>query len=332
MNRWKIGTSLALVVGILLTLGIVLYVGAGSLATAVAAIGWGGFLLYALYSILVFIPLGVAWWAVAPGMPLGRAKDFIWGRLMRESASDVLPFSTVGGLLVGVRCVGQRGVGEALVVGSLIVDLTTEMAAQLLYTLFGAAMLAATLSHLSGAKSVLLTTGVSVLAGGAVLTSFVALQSKSIDFLGMMAARWLKDTRARTDAIRAVLADVYAQPGRLFAGFALHALSWVGSGVGSWIALDLLGAHMPLWQVLTLESLMSAVKSVAFMTPGGLGFQEGAYVLVAPLFGLTPETALALSLLKRAKDIAIGAPSLLAWQALEGRKLVASVSEAGAEQ
>jgi putative membrane protein len=197
------------------------------------------------------------------------------------------------------------------------------MAAQLLYTLFGVAMLAAALSHLSGAKSVFLTTGVSVLAGGAVLTGFVLLQSKSVDFLGMMAARWIKDTRTRTDAIRGVLADVYARPERLLAGFALHAFSWVASGVGSWIALNLLGAHMPLWQVLTLESLMSAVKSVAFMTPGGLGFQEGAYVLVAPLFGLSAETALALSLLKRAKDIAIGAPALLLWQAIEGRKLVA---------
>ena len=84
------------------------------------------------------------------------------------------------------------------------------------------------------------------------------------------------------------------------------------------------GAHLPLWEVLTLESLISAVKSVAFVTPGALGFQEGAYVLVAPIFGLGPEVGLALSLLKRAKDIAIGVPALLLWQASEGRKLALS--------
>jgi hypothetical protein len=83
-----------------------------------------------------------------------------------------------------------------------------------------------------------------------------------------------------------------------------------------------MGAHRPLWQVLTLESLMSAVRSVVFMTPGALGFQEGAHVLVAPLFGLGAGSGLALSLLKRAKDIAIGVPALLAWQAAEGRRLV----------
>jgi uncharacterized membrane protein YbhN (UPF0104 family) len=58
------------------------------------------------------------------------------------------------------------------------------------------------------------------------------------------------------------------------------------------------------------------------MTPGALGFQEGAYVLVGPLFGLGPESALALSLIKRAKDLAIGAPALLIWQVGEGRRLL----------
>jgi len=39
------------------------------------------------------------------------------------------------------------------------------------------------------------------------------------------------------------------------------------------------------------------------------------------LFGLPPEMALALSLLKRGRDLAIGIPALLAWQALEGGAL-----------
>jgi hypothetical protein len=59
------------------------------------------------------------------------------------------------------------------------------------------------------------------------------------------------------------------------------------------------------------------VRSVAFMTPGGLGFQESGYVLAAPLFGLTPESALSLSLIRRAKDIVIGVAALLIWQLVE---------------
>jgi hypothetical protein len=49
--------------------------------------------------------------------------------------------------------------------------------------------------------------------------------------------------------------------------------------------------------------------------------QEVAYALAAPLFGLPPESALALSLAKRARDVAIGLPTLLCWQFAEARHI-----------
>ena len=75
--------------------------------------------------------------------------------------------------------------------------------------------------------------------------------------------------------------------------------------------------------VVAIEALIFAVRSIAFVVPGALGVQEGAYLLLAPLFGLDPEAAIALSLLKRARDVVIGLPALLTWQAGEGRKLLA---------
>jgi len=49
-----------------------------------------------------------------------------------------------------------------------------------------------------------------------------------------------------------------------------------------------------------------------------VGVQEGAYVLIGASFGLTPEMALAISLIKRARDLVIGLPALGVWQAVEG--------------
>jgi uncharacterized membrane protein YbhN (UPF0104 family) len=83
-----------------------------------------------------------------------------------------------------------------------------------------------------------------------------------------------------------------------------------------------MGANAPLWAVLAVESLMYAARGVAFMLPGGLGVQEGAYVVLAPLFGLQPSDLLAVSLLRRARDLVVGVPVLLIWQAREGRALV----------
>jgi hypothetical protein len=55
--------------------------------------------------------------------------------------------------------------------------------------------------------------------------------------------------------------------------------------------------------------------------PAALGIQEGAYVVLGGLFGISPEVALALSLLKRARSLLLGVPPLLMWQLAEGRLL-----------
>ncbi len=61
--------------------------------------------------------------------------------------------------------------------------------------------------------------------------------------------------------------------------------------------------------------------------PGALGIQEAAYAGLAPIFGLPPEVGLAASLLKRAREITIGIPVLLAWQAMEGQRAFAGTDE-----
>ncbi len=73
--------------------------------------------------------------------------------------------------------------------------------------------------------------------------------------------------------------------------------------------------------VLVIESLLYAVRSLAFAIPNAVGVQEAAYIILGESFGLTPEMALALSLLKRARDLAIGVPVLAAWQLLETGRL-----------
>jgi glycosyltransferase 2 family protein len=81
-----------------------------------------------------------------------------------------------------------------------------------------------------------------------------------------------------------------------------------------------MGTRIDLPAVIAIESIVYAIRSVAVIIPNALGVQEGAYILLAPLFGLGTDSALAISVLKRARDIAIGVPVLLLWQAAEGRR------------
>jgi hypothetical protein len=61
---------------------------------------------------------------------------------------------------------------------------------------------------------------------------------------------------------------------------------------------------------LLLESVGQAIRGAAFAIPASLGMQEGGYLLVAPLVGLTPDLGLALSLAKRARELLLGMPGL----------------------
>ena len=105
-------------------------------------------------------------------------------------------------------------------------------------------------------------------------------------------------------------------------GTLLHVGAWIVSAGEAWMALRFMGVTIGLGPVLVIESLLYAARSVAFAIPNAVGVQEGAYIVLGGMFGLGPDVMLALSLLKRARDLVIGVPTLLCWQALEGGQLL----------
>ena len=54
-----------------------------------------------------------------------------------------------------------------------------------------------------------------------------------------------------------------------------------------------------------------------FLVPAALGVQEGGYLVVGAWLGIPAEAALALAMIRRAREVAIGVPGLLLWQASE---------------
>lgn len=79
------------------------------------------------------------------------------------------------------------------------------------------------------------------------------------------------------------------------------------------------------------ESLGQAVRAAAFAVPGALGVQEGGYVVLGGALGIPPDTCLALSLAKRAREILLGLPGLLAWRADAGLATASASRVAGEE-
>ena len=257
-----------------------------------------------------------------PGEDLDRLGLFTWARLVREAVSDLLPFSQIGGIVVGVRTLILRSVPTSRVYASFVVDITTEMAAQLVFTLFGLAMMVTMLTAGGGAVALrpLILGGTAVMI--AVMAMFFTAQRPAIALAGRIAQHFLPGSTIATTGITDELRHIYAWRGRVTLGFALNLAAWTGTAIGSWIVLRMMGATISIWSALALESLIFTLRSVAFAIPGALGVQEAAYALAAPLFGLAPETALALSLAKRARDVSLGLPTLLAWQLGEARAVL----------
>jgi putative membrane protein len=289
--------------------------------------GVGGFLAYCAYSLGTVALLGGAWASAAP--PLGIRDTFLlfgWARLVREAAADILPFSQVGGLVIGVRLLIARAIPAPLVNASVLVDLATEMAAQVVFTLFGIAGFVVLRSGAADSDMLMTPILIGTLVMTGLMAAFFLAQSRMLRVAELLLERMLPAVSGGIADARAELARIYAQPGRVALALAFNLAAWVASAAGAWIALVLMGVKLPLVTVLVMESLIFVLRSVAFALPGAIGVQEVAYVLLGPLLGLPAEEALALSLAKRARDLVIGVPALVAWQASEARALSATRS------
>ena len=323
MNRTaRIGLLFATVIGLAVAVASIGSVGIKPVLAAMASIGVVGMASVVAWSLGVLALLGLAWVSVARGQATGRFGLFVWARTTREAAADVLPFSQLGGVVVGARTLATAGVPEPVIYASMIADLTTEMAGQLLFTLGGVAMLLLVLAHAPVQDGLVPLALGGVAAMIALTAGFVFAQKPVLRLAGVIGARLLPGSVAATDAIRAELDAVYSEPRRVIASFLYNLAAWFMSAAGAWIALWFMGSSVPLWAVLMIEALIFTLRSVAFAIPGAIGVQEAAYVLIGPLVGLPPATALALSLLKRARDVIIAVPALVIWQIGEARRVV----------
>jgi uncharacterized protein (TIRG00374 family) len=122
------------------------------------------------------------------------------------------------------------------------------------------------------------------------------------------------------ERLYARLGDIYANRRGVALSVAIHLAVWIFGSVEVWVALHFMGHPVSFAEAIVIESLSQAVRGAAFAVPGGLGVQEGGFVAICALFGIPPGPAVALSLVKRVADLAIGLPGLLAWQVIEGRR------------
>lgn len=319
----RFGVVVAAVLGFAVAIYMVLRVGLIPVLHAVAGVGLGGFALICAYSLAVILVLASGWFALIPAGAAKRFATFAVGRQIRDSASDILPFSQLGGIVIGARALVLRGLAPPFAFASAVADVTTELMAQIAFIALGTTICISQLRLAPAtaplANALVIGTGLMVPAIGA----FVILQRRGGGLAETLAERWLPAAVKHAAAFHDAVNQIYSSPTRLAASSAFHLLGWLGSGIGTWITLRLMGGHIGLLPAIGVEALLGALRSAFVFVPSAIGVQEAGYATLLPLFGLPPEFGIGASLLKRAREITIGVPVLLAWQAMEGRRAFA---------
>ncbi|MDQ0391956.1 lysylphosphatidylglycerol synthase domain-containing protein [Labrys monachus] len=308
---------LATLFGVALLVGLTLYWGAGGVMLAVASAGWGVALII-LVRLAQILFSGVAWRSVV----VARVSWWICPllRWVREAIDVLLPVAQVGGEIIGARLLAKFGVPGATATASVLADMLVQVSTQLVFCLLGLLFFVlkagdSDLSFWMGCGLLLFTAGV---------LGFVAAQRGG-------GAEWIEKRIVAVATNRgwpvpggvvglaAGLQAVHRSPSRLLVAAAIHMAIWVFGALEVWIGLQFLGQPVDFEEALVIESLSHAARAALFVVPGGIGIQEGAIIALGAAYGLSPQVALAVGLLKRAPDIVLGILGLMVWQGVEVR-------------
>jgi len=325
----KLIATLFWVAGWTLLIALLAYQGFPEMVAAVSAAGWGLLVVTTFY----IVPMAadtMCWKILLPRQSTPRLFTLMWTRWICSAINNLLPVAQVGGDLVRTRLIAVRGVPGPEAGASVVTDITIGVATQILFSVMGIILMFQ--FDTVGNTALAATVGTllfSLLLLGFYLAQRYGLFLKLTHILERMikVGDWKNIVGGAQSLDRAIL-STYRRRGALIQAGAWRLFGWIGGTGEVWLALYFLGHPVTLVEAFMLESLGQAVRNAAFMIPGALGVQEGGFILLGAVVGLTPDTGLALSLVKRVRELSLGLPALLVWQIQVGKRLLRRSPEA----
>ncbi len=316
----KLVLPLVFLIGTAVAAFLTLRAGLPGILQSLAQIGLGGFAAVTAIQIVSLLLCAAAWRAVSAQASLIAYAAARW---VRDSASNLVGFIPAFGEVVSARALALLGGGGGQsAAASTVVDVAVETLTQAIFALTGIALL---LCHLNPAQAKAWL-GITVI--GAV--PLLALYGLSRNRRALMAGERALSAIARTLGFSSAFASggltpaiesLHGRSNRILAAAALHGAAWIGSAVQIWLAARGLAHPISLTDSVVIASLVCAARSAFFLVPMAAGVQEGAFLVVGKLVGVDASTAIALSLVLRARDVVIGAPGMLFWYLTEGRRI-----------
>jgi putative membrane protein len=332
MPSGKHATAIVWLTGVSVLVGLTVWYGVDLVAQAILNTGWAVLAVLGARVLAVSVA-GVGWWLLFPADLRPALKLCVLFRFVREGASALLPVALIGGDFIGARCLALKGARGTVAAASVVVDVLIQACSQLVFTIVGLALLIAMGGNDLVAWPVAMGVAVAIPALGA----FFFLQ-------GVNGHRILKRLLTfvagdREWLVFGAIDDLFARFDRFYGyhrgllrSAVWHLAGWFIGATEIWVVLYFMGYPVTYEQAVIIESLMHAVRGAAFAVPGALGVQEGGLIMLCAIFGIPPEAAIALSLVKRIPDVLIGVPGILTWQAIEGWHFHSRSQKAGGQK
>ncbi|HXW48483.1 MAG TPA: lysylphosphatidylglycerol synthase domain-containing protein [Xanthobacteraceae bacterium] len=308
----------AAILGIALLTGLTAFYGFGPVMAAIAASRWATVFVTAV-RVIVLMGAGVGWWLLLPERVRGP-HIFVLLRFVREAINSFFPLAVVGGDVIGARLLAQFGIATKLAVASVLVDIFIQVVSLIVFVLAGVGIVAGLVGDrmIVATALVLLAIGVPAVTGFFLALNFGAFEPV-VRWLIAFGEKRQWSAFGHVADLGGWLQRIWRNYRGLTESFVVHLATVFFGAIEVWIALKFMNHPVGVMEAIAIESLGQGSRSAAFILPGGLGVQDGAMVAVCAIFGVPAEVALAMALIKRVPDLLLGAPTLLGWQALEGR-------------
>ena len=311
----KRAATILWVLGISVVIGLVFYHGFSEIVAALSVAGWG-LLLVCAYS---FIPLyadSVGWAVLIPRKARSSFFLIFYARWICGAINSLLPVAQIGGDFVRARLIAQRGTPSSIAGASVVVDITVSVLTQIIFSLVGVYML----FRIKGLENNIscLVLGIFLFSGlifGFYLAQRTGMFSTFIRLMErVVSMEQLGNLLGSAEALDEEIDKSYKRLKEFGIACSWRMMGWILGTGEVWLALYVLGHPISFIEAFMLESIGQAIRSSAFIIPGAYGVQEGGYIFLGSFVGLDPESGLALSLVKRVRELLIGLPALLIWQ------------------
>lgn len=312
-----------LVLGLVIMAVLLLWQGIGEILDVLLTSG-----LSLLWLPLVWSPCliaaAVSWQLLFPVNSIPKFKHIFLALWIGRAINTLLPVATIGGEIAKARLLLLWGYNGIEASASVMVDKTVQALALVPWGFMGAFALI----YLSTGSNIALGAMIGATGLALGIFGFIFVQRKGMfSFFAKIIDKIfspdsgdkLNHHAGESDRI---VKELYQNKGRVLLAIFWRTLGLIMQTSEVWLACYLLGHPVSIIEAIMLKSLSSTLSDIAFFIPNAYGIQEAGFIALGALIGLPPDTALAVSLAIRVRELVIDLPGLFYWQHIEGKSLL----------